>query len=401
MKVLHILYQSLPQVSGSSIRSRDILMSQKEVGLEVVAISSPFQIGSKFTEYFNDIKYYRTKINNIDSISDSRKSLFKRILRLFQIVSFTKKIKKIILLEKPDVLHAHAMFFCGLPALYLGKNFNIPVVYEVRSLWMLIKDGKRQNWFSKLIEKQILGIELFVMRRSDIVIAINENLKLFLIECNISEEKIKVVGNAVNTTLIDSLKNKLKKKAKRELNFGYVGTLTSYEGLELLINAFFSFNKNFTNSQLFIYGKGIEENKIMELSKTNKNIHFCGPIKPNRVYQAFSNIDIIVNPRYKNKLTNSVTPLKPLEALAYSKIFIGSDVGGIKELIKDNVNGFLFEAGNQKSLENLMIKVYESDEQVLKKIRTEGLQYVRNNKSWLQNAIKYKKEYEHLCETSY
>lgn len=91
MKVLHILYQSLPQVSGSSIRSRDILMSQKEVGLEVVAISSPFQIGSKFIEYFNDIKYYRTKINNIDSISDSRKSLFKRILRLFQIVSFTKK----------------------------------------------------------------------------------------------------------------------------------------------------------------------------------------------------------------------------------------------------------------------------------------------------------------------
>ncbi len=401
MKVLHILYQSLPQVSGSSIRSRDILMSQKEVGLEVVAISSPFQIGSKFIEYFNDIKYYRTKINNIDSISDSRKSLFKRILRLFQIVSFTKKIKKIILLEKPDVLHAHAMFFCGLPALYLGKNFNIPVVYEVRSLWMLAKDGKRQNWFSKLIEKQILGIELFVMRRSDIVVAINENLKLFLIECNISEEKIKVVGNAVNTTLIDSLKNKLKKKAKRELNFGYVGTLTSYEGLELLINAFFSFNKNFTNSQLFIYGKGIEENKIMELSKTNKNIHFCGPIKPNHVYQAFSNIDIIVNPRYKNKLTNSVTPLKPLEALAYSKIFIGSDVGGIKELIKDNVNGFLFEAGNQKSLENLMIKVYESDEQLLKKVRTEGLQYVRNNKSWLQNAIKYKKEYEHLCETSY
>ena len=96
-----------------------------------------------------------------------------------------------------------------------------------------------------------------------------------------------------------------------------------------------------------------------------------------------------------------LTPLKPLEALAYSKIFIGSDVGGIKELIKDNVNGFLFEAGNQKSLENLMIKVYESDEQLLKKVRTEGLQYVRNNKSWLQNAIKYKKEYEHLCETSY
>ncbi len=46
-------------------------------------------------------------------------------------------VAKIIELEEPDILHAHAMFFCALPAILLGKKYKIPVVYEVRSLWML------------------------------------------------------------------------------------------------------------------------------------------------------------------------------------------------------------------------------------------------------------------------
>lgn len=397
MKILHILYQSLPQISGSSIRSRDILMSQQEIGLNITAITSPFQIGFKQKEYINNILYYRTKINDIDSISDARKSFLKRVFRLFQIFVFAKELIKVIKKEKPDVLHAHAMFFCGLPALYLGWRFKIPVVYELRSLWMLSKIKRKKSIMSRLTEKLLYKIELFVMQNADIVIAINENLKAALVDSHIPSHKIKVIKNAVNTTLINDLKIKIVKgRNHNELNFGYIGTLTPHEGIDLLINSFEVFNLEYPNSMLYIYGNGIETVSIRKLIKGNKNVFFKGPISPELVYEAFGNIDIIVNPRYKNKLTDTITPLKPLEAMAYEKIVIGSKVGGIMELIQDNKNGFLFSAGDEKALLEVMKKVVNLDSAYFNKVKKEALMYVNNEKSWLVNAKEYKQIYGDL-----
>ena len=122
MKVLHVLYQSLPQVSGSSIRSRDIMLSQKEVGIEVLAITAPFQncISKNGSDTINDITYIRTSQNTKNSISDQRKSVLKRLLRVYAIVFFSQQLYKTIKKEKPDVLHAHAMFFCAITITGIG-----------------------------------------------------------------------------------------------------------------------------------------------------------------------------------------------------------------------------------------------------------------------------------------
>lgn len=397
MKVLHILYQSLPQISGSSIRSRDILMSQAELGIQVVAVTSPFQQALHEEENINGIRYLRFAINRNETISDNQKSIFKRILRFFKIFSFYTKLKKVVIQESPDVLHAHAMFFCGIPALILGNKYKLPVVYEVRSLWMLSKTNKRKSLSTVLIEKILFKLELFVMAKADVVIAINKNLKQVLIEGGIYECKIHIIKNAINTTLIKDLKQKIKKPSDiNRLNFGYIGTLTPHEGIDLLINAFHSFILKNPNSSLFIYGTGIETKRIKEKVKDSSNIKFCGPISPDEVFNAFANIDVIVNPRYKNKLTDAVTPLKPLEAMAYEKIVIGSDVGGIKELITNQVNGFLFSAGDVNELIKLMQEISEFNQTQLNDIKKVALEYVESEKSWSINALKYKNLYETL-----
>ena len=397
MKILHILYQSLPQISGSSIRSRDLLMAQKEIGLEVVAITSPFQTSVQKYEVINGIKYYRTRVNKNDTISDKSKPLLVRLTRMLLLFSFYNHIKKVINEHNPDVLHAHAMFFCGLPALILSKKYNIPIVYEFRSLWMLKKEKKSKGYFNKFIEKQLFKIELYVMKRADCVIAINDNLREVLINSGIDKHKVKVVYNAVNTTLINHLKQDIKNvRTDRNLNFGYIGTLTPHEGIDLLIHAFSQYNLEFPHSRLYIYGNGIDEVRIKALSTINSNIYFKGSIEPNRVNEAFNSIDIIVNPRYKNKLTDSVTPLKPLEAMAYEKLFIGSDVGGIKELVTDKLNGFLFTAGDFNKLRLLLCYVSSLDFTELNRIKKEALNYVTTEKSWLSNSMLYNKIYQNL-----
>lgn len=397
MKILHILYQSLPQISGSSIRSRDILMSQQELGLGVMAITSPFQNGNKKKEQIDEITYIRTSINNRNTISDNPKGFFKRFFRLLQIIPFSHKLKQIIVAEEPDVLHAHAMFFCGLPAIYFGWKYKKPVVYEVRSLWMLSKSKDRKGRLKSLIERLLFSLELYVMMKVSKVIAINDNLKSVLIDNGIPENKIEVINNAVNVSLIDKLK--LKSTNKEHIlrkNFGYIGTLTPHEGLDFLIKAFKNVNSIYPETKLLIFGSGIESESIKKLANEVENVEFHGSINPDKVYKAFSLIDIIVNPRYKNKLTDSVTPLKPLEAMAYEKLVIGSNVGGMKELITHNNNGLLFEAGNQKELEKVMESVLRLDEKEQSRILENALKYVYEEKSWLQNAREYKLIYSNL-----
>ena len=61
--------------------------------------------------------------------------------------------------------------------------------------------------------------------------------------------------------------------------------------------------------------------------------------------------DVLAYPRLPNRLTELVTPLKPLEAMAQGRMFVASDVGGHRELVRDGETGFLFRAGDEELVE--------------------------------------------------
>lgn len=400
MKILHVLYQSLPQISGSSIRSRDILMSQKEIGLEVIAITSPFQNteSDKGIDHINGIKYIRTSKRKENIISDKREHFIKRLFHFFSIFPFSFQLYKTVKNEKPDVLHAHAMFFCGIPALLVGKLTKTPVIYEFRSLWMYQKASKTKSAFTKIVESILYKIERFTLKKAAHAILLNDNLKEYLFKHNSLPINHTIINNAVNTSLI----NELKKKAppqKRPLVFGYIGTLTAYEGIEFMIEAFQElFNEDITN-KLLLYGKGMNTKSVIQQIEKRKdidNIVYKGAIAPSEIFTAFSEIDVIINPRLSTNLTNSVTPLKPLEAMAYEKIFVGSDVGGITELVKHNINGLIFKAENKDDLKKTIRQIIEMTEKERKQLINSSLEYVMQNKSWIANAKKYQNIYNSL-----
>jgi len=401
MKILHVLYQSLPQVSGSSIRSRDLLLSQKEIGLDVLAITTPFQngINGSDNDIINGIQYIRTTRKTSNSFSDEKKNIFSRVLRLLMIIPFTIKLKRIVLKENPDVIHAHAMFFCGLPAVIIGKLTGKPVIYEFRSLWMYDYMERKKKIISvPLLNKLLFYVELFTMRKADFVFFINNNLKDHVLEKTKAIQNFSVINNAVNTTLIGQLRAKVKTK-REDIVFGYIGTLTTYEGIEFLINTFQELHDEGNQFKLVIYGNGVCAEQIKELIDSREDINtivYKGFVLPDDVFKAYSDISVIINPRLKLEITDKVTPLKPLEAMAYRKIFIGSDVGGINEIITNNYNGFLFNAENKRSLKEVVKKVYSIDEQLKERIINDSLDYVLENRSWLSNAKSYKKIYENL-----
>lgn len=400
MRVLHVLYQSLPQISGSSIRSRDILMSQKEIGLEVLAITSPFQNADSDDgmDIINGIRYIRTSKNKSNSISDKRTNFIKRLLRFFSIFPFSVKLYKTVKKEKPDVIHAHAMFFCGIPSLFVGKLLKKPVVYEFRSLWMFQKAVKKTNIISRFIENTLFKIEAFTLKKAKHAVLLNENLKTFLESKKSLPTHFKVINNAVNTSLINELKKKTQNKS-RPLVFGYIGTLTAYEGIEFLVEVFQELYDEGITNELVLYGKGISTSSVIaqiEKRKEIDSIVYRGTVAPSEVNIAFSEIDVIINPRLSTELTNSVTPLKPLEAMAYEKIFVGSDVGGITELVTDNENGFIFKAEDKLDLKTTIKEIVQLSEDERSKLLKKSLNFVMAHKSWIANAKKYQKIYTSL-----
>ena len=388
MKVLHILYQSLPNISGSSIRSRDILNNQIKIGLKPIVITSPFQnpkrVGDSVEE-IDGIKYYRTFSNNNELVKENQSSFFIQIKKFFRIISFTIKVYRIAKKEQVDVIHAHAMFFCVIAGKITSFSLNKPLLYEVRSLWE--ERYKKKNIFNYLIFSFVTFLETFCMFLANHIIAINQNLKIELQKrLMLRKRKITVVENAVDLERIIIAKN-----TRSELVFGYIGTLSPIEGLDLLISVF---KKLEIPNKLLIFGSGVEEKELKKLSKGYSNIIFKGNISNSEIIKAYNQIDIIVNPRKSSYLTNSVTPLKTIEAMAYKKLVIASDVGGMKELIKDDKTGILFKSGDLFELEKALLKVIERDD--LNSIIDNAYDYIHKQRNWYHNAKLYKKLYSEL-----
>ena len=386
MKVLHILYQSLPNISGSSIRSRDILNNQLKIGLKPIVVSSPFQnpkTNGKSFEEIDGIKYYRTFSNNNELVNENKSSLFLQIKKISRIIRFTLHVYKVAKKEQVDVIHAHAMFFCVIAGKMTSIVLNKPLIYEVRSLWE--ERFKRTNFLNFLLFSFVTFMETFCMFLADHIIAINQNLKIELQNRLIlKKRKITVVENAVDLDRILISK----KINTSKLVFGYIGTLSPIEGLDLLIEAFNNLN---LSNKLLIFGNGIELENLKKLSTSNNNIIFQGKISNSEIINAYNQIDIIVNPRKSSYLTNSVTPLKTIEAMAYKKLVLASDVGGIKELIKDDKTGILFKSGDLSELEKALLKVLERDD--LNSIVDNAYDYIYKQRNWYNNAKLYKKLY--------
>ena len=93
MKILHILYQSIPNTAGSSIRSRDIVASQLAVGLTPIVITSPFQeplVSGKQKEIIEGVTYYRTFSGyQNEVVSEKRTGVFMQIRKAIRLFSFT------------------------------------------------------------------------------------------------------------------------------------------------------------------------------------------------------------------------------------------------------------------------------------------------------------------------
>jgi len=117
-------------------------------------------------------------------------------------------------------------------------------------------------------------------------------------------------------------------------------------------------------------------------------VMFTGRVPHDKVQDYYNQVDIFVYPRKKMRLTDLVTPLKPLEAMAQHKLVAASDIGGHNELIEDGKTGVLFKPDNSLNLAKTIIELLQNRDQ-WPAMTAAGRQYVEEVRNWKNSVSNY------------
>ncbi|MCW8834180.1 MAG: glycosyltransferase, exosortase A system-associated [Colwellia sp.] len=405
MKILHVLDHSIPLHSGYTFRTRSILKEQHKLGIETCHVTSPKHGNLQVeTEDVDGLKFYRSA-----PISGLMSKL-PVLNQMSNIGPMVKRILEVIEIEKPDVIHAHSPALNGLAALKAGRKSGLPVVYEIRAFWedAAVDHGtcKEDDLRYRLTRK----METHVVKHANAVTTICQGLKTDLIGRGFPEDKFTVIPNAVNIEQFDLITQK-NTDLEKELAFencqvlGFLGSFYGYEGIDLTIAAMPAVLKQNPDVRLLLVGGGPQEQYLKQqvtLLGLEDKVVFTGRVPHSDVGKYYSLVDILVYPRKNMRLTDLVTPLKPLEAMAQGKLVLASDVGGHKELIADNENGFLFKADNVEHLSERIVELLAGESsssafvEAPKNIIENGRNYVENVRNWKNSVSNYLPLYRSL-----
>ncbi|GMM85640.1 glycosyltransferase family 4 protein [Pseudoalteromonas sp. MTN2-4] len=391
MKIAHVVYQCFPNISGSSTRTNHILEAQKAHGFEPLVISSPCQPPEDLAktvgcEMLNGVKHYRTFCFSGLSVG-GKSTIWEKIKKVIAFPYFVYKLWRFCLVEKPDVLHAHAMFYCAISAIIVGKLLKIPTVYEVRSIWYANSNSQQ----SSLLKKLAIKAEHFAIRFSNSVIAISDGIKS---EFSDIREDIYIVRNAIREDSVLA-EPKLSSEFKR---FGYVGSVIELEGLNYAIDAFAQLKKAHPDIQFHIYGGGSKLDELKDHAlKVKSPTVFHGQIPPSEVHRCYDELDCIINCRNDELVAQLVTPLKPLEAIALNKVLICSDVQGYMEIIGGDNHAIVVKPRDSDSIVTaveyvLNVSSYDALIEKLSLARA----YIAENRTWESNMAVHTSIYEKL-----
>ena len=393
-RVLHVLDHSLPEQSGYAYRSHAILQELHKQGLPVEVLTSPKQ-GEATTpfEEIDNIRYERSVVSReVDTTGVSGQI---QTIRLTRARIAEKRRSRSV-----GIIHAHSPCLNGLAAMWQG----IPLVYEMRSSWEDASVSNGTTTEGSLRYRLSRALETFVLRRADAVVVICEGLKRELLSRGIAEPKITVVPNALPPAVFDTPDPHVVASVRERYDLtdakiiGFFGSFFEWEGIGELVHVLPDVAKSVPDAHLLLAGGGRQEQMLRELVASlslDERVTFAGRVSHNEVMAFYRAADVMVFPRVSGRLTDMVTPIKPLEAMAQGTIVVASDVGGHQELVKHEATGFLYPAGSREALARSITSVLSSGD-ALAQVRAQARSFVEAERQWSVVSQRYLPLYDSL-----
>jgi PEP-CTERM/exosortase A-associated glycosyltransferase len=320
-----------------------------------------------------------------------------------------KRLLVVVKLVKPDILHGHSPVLNAMPALRVGKRLGLPVVYEVRAFWEDAAVDHGTTTEGSLRYRLTRRLETHALKRADHVFTICEGLRKDIVARGVPAEKVTVIANAVD---IDSfsvggepdlaLKERLGLQGATVI--GFIGSFYAYEGLDLLLDALPRILRERPEVRALLVGGGPQEQALKQQAARlglTRQVVFAGRVPHAEVQHYYDLVDVLTYPRHSMRLTELVTPLKPLEAMAQGRILlVASDVGGHRELIRHAETGMLFKAGDAAALAGAVLQLLAQSDR-WPELRAAGRRFVEQERNWRQSVANYQAPFARLVPSRF
>ncbi|MFM9853432.1 MAG: TIGR04063 family PEP-CTERM/XrtA system glycosyltransferase [Sphingomonadaceae bacterium] len=395
MRILHILDHSLPLHSGYTFRTRAILKAQQARGWDVIGVTGARHTAAgPAVETVDGLTFHRSA-----PATPARSPLGE----WREIAAMQATVSALVDEWRPDLLHAHSPVLTALAGLRVATAHKLPLLYEIRAFWEDAAVGNGTGTEGSLKYRATKALETYAVKRADAVAVICDGLKSDLISRGIAPGKIMVSPNGVDLDLFgDPLPRDTALAATIGLGagavIGYIGSFYDYEGIDDLIAAMPAIIAAHPDTALLLVGGGPVEAALRaqaHASPVADKIHFIGRVPHEEVDRYYSLIDVLAYPRKKMRLTDLVTPLKPLEAMAQRRLVAASHVGGHRELIEDGVTGTLFSPDDPTAAAS-KINALLGDRAMWEERRRTARAFVETNRNWSSNISRYDAIYHKL-----
>ncbi len=397
MRILHVLDHGLPVQSGYTFRTRAIIKAQQARGWHVAAITGPRHGATVSTDEL------------VDGIAFSRTAPIGRMPpvlgELAEIRRFASRISAIVKAFRPDIVHAHSPVLGALAALWASKRLGVPLLYEIRAFWEDAAVGNGTGREGSWRYRATRALETWAVNNVDAVAVICEGLRQDLVARGVDPARIMVSPNGVDMSLFGA-PTPYDAALAAELGvagadvIGFIGSFYDYEGLDTLIAAMPALVAARPGLKLVLVGGGPCDAALRAQAAASPvagHIHFVGRVPHDAVERYYSIIDVLVYPRKAMRLTDLVTPLKPLEAMAQRRLVAASDVGGHRELIRNGDTGTLFAPDDPAALAASVAGLF-ADRGGWGDRRARARAFVETDRNWAVNVARYAPVYQKLIE---
>jgi len=356
---------------GDSVYTFELTQLLQSHGHSVIPFAMNDEMRNERSEYSG---YFVDNIDFVESLKKANILLgFRVISRTFYSKHARQKINMLISETNPGIAHLQTIHHHISPSiLYEFKKYRIPVVWTIHDYALVcpatlfLSKGKiceaclgkkfymavlKNCKYDSLKASLVAAMETYfhhalnILKMVDVLIAPSKFVQEKLILHGVDKDKVIHIPNCINT-----------KSFIPNYTCGnyavFLGRLAREKGVSVLLHAM----KKIPDRKLLIIGIGPFEEELRNEARINNlsNVIFLGYRNREEIISIVRNAAFVVVPSewYEN------LPMSIMEALALGKPVVASRIGGIQEMIKEGVNGLMFNMGDDKDLAEKMLYLW-------------------------------------------
>ena len=400
-RVAYVVSHSYPFSSnGYAVRTHGVAQGLQKHGYSVVVFNRPGRPWD--LEGFPEGQVERH--HEIDGVRYVffRKPSTKHLTKARYLTAATEELKNAFRVFKPIAVIAASDWSNALPAAVAARELGLPFYYEVRGFWELSRAAAQPALEQSDVFEETVSRETEVAILANTVFTLNRFMREELVRRGVEGRKIELIpnGHGELPKLQDHAEGtRAALGIETEYVLGYIGSFAPYEGLEDLIRACAGLRAEGVDASVLLIGSGSSLNlagpkggacelttayrKLAKNLGISAHVHMPGRVPPGDLPSYYSLIDLFVIPRRPVAVTRLVSPIKPLEALAYGKTVIVSDVEPLAELANEVETMRTFRSGDVEALKQeareLLNAIYGESGKQQKEV---SRQFVSENYQW-------------------